>query len=76
MSLLRVERLDENATLRVLKPLWLAWVGQEMPPLAEGGQLYLRRFTIDQRQSFFKATFTLDSTKIEYEESNVSIGVT
>lgn len=69
MSLLRVERLDEHGNLRVLKPLWLAWVGEEMPPLEEVWRFYLRRFTIDQRQSFFKATFTLDSTKIKYSRA-------
>lgn len=64
MSLLLVERLDDLGNLRVLKPLWLAWVGEEMPPLEEEERLYLRRFTIDQRQSLSQATFTLDSTKI------------
>src|SRR4028118_1720859 len=33
MSLIRVERLDELGNLRVSKPLWLAWVGEEMPTL-------------------------------------------
>lgn len=54
MSLLRVERLDEHGNLRVLKPLWLAWVGEEMPPLQEVWRLYLRRFTIDHWYRFFK----------------------
>ncbi len=27
MTLLRVERLDDFGNLRVLKPLWLAWIG-------------------------------------------------
>ncbi len=69
MSLLRVERLDEHGNLRVLKPLWLAWVGEQMPPLSEVWPMYLRRFTIDQRQSFSQATFTLDSTKIQYSRA-------
>ncbi|WP_233787742.1 hypothetical protein [Dulcicalothrix desertica] len=47
MSLIRVERLDEKGNLRVKKPLWLAWVGEEMPPLSEVWRLYLRRFTVD-----------------------------
>ena len=32
MSLIRVERLDQKGCGRVSKPLWLAWVGEEMPP--------------------------------------------
>lgn len=62
MSLIRVERLDDLGNLRISKPLWLAWVGQEMPPLEVVWQLYLRRFTVDQRQSFFEATPTLDTS--------------
>jgi|GEM_PF-5937755 len=40
-----------------------------MPPLDEVWRLYLRRFTIDQRQSLFKATFTLDCTEAEYSQA-------
>ena len=54
MSLLRVERLDEQGNQRVSKPLWLAWVGEEMPPLEEVWRLYLRRFTIDHWYRFLK----------------------
>ena len=54
MSLIRVERLDEQGCLKVSKPLWLAWVGEEMPPLSEIWQLYLRRFTIDHWYRFLK----------------------
>ena len=54
MTLLRVERLDENGNLRVLKPLWLAWLGEQMPPLDEVWRLYLRRFTIDHWYRFLK----------------------
>jgi hypothetical protein len=54
ISLLRVERLDEFGNLRKLKPLWLAWVGEEMPPLDQVWRLYLRRFTIDHWYRFLK----------------------
>jgi hypothetical protein len=54
MSLIRVERLDADGNLRVSKPLWLAWVGEEMPPLEEVWQLYLRRFTVDHWYRFLK----------------------
>ncbi|MEH2170000.1 MAG: hypothetical protein V7K41_25775 [Nostoc sp.] len=35
MSLIRVERLSEEGKLRVSKPLWLAWLGEQMPTLKE-----------------------------------------
>ena len=54
MLLLRVERLNVQGNLRVLKPLWLAWVGEEMPPVEEVWRLYLRRFTIDHWYRFLK----------------------
>jgi len=54
MLLLRVERLDELGNLRASKPLWLAWIGEKMPPLEELWRLYLRRFTIDHWYRFLK----------------------
>ena len=51
---MRVERLDAQGNERVSKPLWLAWVGEEMPPLEEVWRLYLRRFTIDHWYRFLK----------------------
>ena len=54
MLLIRVERLDAQGKLRVPKPLWLAWVGEQMPPLEEVWRLYLRRFTIDHWYRFLK----------------------
>jgi len=54
MLILRVERLDAQGNLRVSKPLWLAWVGEEMPTLEEIWRLYLRRFTIEHWYRFLK----------------------
>jgi hypothetical protein len=54
MLLIRVELLDAQGNMRVSKPLWLAWVGEEMPPLEEVWSLYLRRFTIDHWYRFLK----------------------
>ncbi|MBG1265066.1 NF041680 family putative transposase [Nostoc sp. WHI] len=54
MSLLRVERQDVQGNQRVSKPLWLAWVGEAMPPLEEVWRFYLRRFTIDHWYRFLK----------------------
>ena len=54
MSMIRVERIDEQGNQRVSKPLWLAWVGEEMPPIEEVWRLYLHRFTIDHWYRFLK----------------------
>ncbi|NMG11961.1 transposase [Brasilonema sp. UFV-L1] len=47
MSIILVERLLEDGYPRVNKPMWLAFVGEEMPPLSELWKLYLRRFAVD-----------------------------
>ncbi len=54
MSLLLVKRLNQDGSVRVAKPLWLAWVGEEMPPLSEVWRLYLRRFAVDHWYRFAK----------------------
>lgn len=61
MSLILVEPLNENGSTRVAKPLWLAFCGEQMPALDEVWRLYLRRFTIDQRQSISQTTLALDT---------------
>ncbi len=53
MSLLRVERLGKRAG-KAIKPMWLVWVGEQMPPLAEVWRLYLRRFAVDHWYRFAK----------------------
>jgi hypothetical protein len=61
-SLVLVERLNEDGSTRVSKPLWLAWVGEQMPPsLDQVWRLYLRRFAVDQRQSISQAAPALDT---------------
>lgn len=54
ISLVLVERLNEDGSKRVVKPLWLAWVGEQMPRLDEVWQLYLRRFAVDHWYRFLK----------------------
>lgn len=54
MSIIRVQRLDEQGTLRVAKPFWLAWMGEQMPPLKEIWLIYLRRFGVDHWYRFAK----------------------
>lgn len=53
LSLIRVERLS-HSTSTPLKPLWLIWVGLELPQLATVWQQYLRRFAIDHWYRFAK----------------------
>ena len=47
MSIILVERLLDDGSPRVNKPIWLAFVGEQMPPLSELWKLYLRRFAVD-----------------------------
>lgn len=47
MQLIRVERIDKLYSWKMPKPLWLIWLGSEMPPLDQIWQLYLRRFGVD-----------------------------
>ncbi|AUB39085.1 IS4 transposase [Nostoc flagelliforme CCNUN1] len=53
MHLIQVERLDELCE-RKFKPLWLIWVGLEMPELSQIWRQYLRRFVIDHWYRFIK----------------------
>lgn len=53
MHLIQVERCDLNCVSKS-KPLWLAWVGQQMPALQEIWHQYLRRFAIDHWYRFIK----------------------
>lgn len=54
MSIILVERLKADGSPRVQKPMWLAFVGDEMPPLNEVWKLYLRRFAVDHWYRFIK----------------------
>jgi hypothetical protein len=47
MVVVRIERLEARGTRRDPKEFWVAWVGQEPPPLRGWWGLYLRRFAID-----------------------------
>jgi DDE superfamily endonuclease len=54
MQLIRVERIDQLYCWKMPKPLWLIWLGESMPPLANIWQLYLRRFGVDHWYRFAK----------------------
>lgn len=50
-EVIRVTCLDKD---KKLKPLWLCWVGQTLPPLKNLYYLYLQRFTIEHWYRFLK----------------------
>ncbi|NJL40829.1 MAG: transposase [Leptolyngbyaceae cyanobacterium SM1_4_3] len=54
MELLRVEVLETQNSKPRLTPLWLAWLGEQMPPLETLGLHYLRRFALEHWYRFAK----------------------
>jgi hypothetical protein len=54
MEIIRVEVLETKASQRRLKPMWLAWLGITMPPLATLWLTYLRRFAVEHWYRFAK----------------------
>jgi hypothetical protein len=66
MTLILVERLDTVTGQLKTQPLWLAWVGLQMPPLLEIWQLYLRRESSRTLVSPSQTNFALDCTKAQY----------
>ncbi|MFB2920374.1 hypothetical protein, partial [Aerosakkonema funiforme] len=47
LQLIRVERVEKLYSWKMRAPLWLIWMGEQMPPLSEIWRLYLRRFGVD-----------------------------
>jgi len=47
MTLILLERLDSKASGCKNKPFWLVWIGENMPPVEEIWQQYLRRFAVE-----------------------------
>ncbi len=54
LIVLRLERPQARGTRRDPKALWVAWVGETPPPLAEWWRVYLRRFAVDHWYRFAK----------------------
>jgi hypothetical protein len=69
MQLLRVERLEERCCGRISRPLWLAWLGEELPNVTEVWSLYLRRFTLDHWYRESQAASALDTASIKYSQT-------
>ena len=53
MHVIQVERVDVG-DFRKSKPLWLIWVGEQMPTLSSIWYQYLRRFAVDHWYRFLK----------------------
>jgi len=47
MEVLRITRMEESSSQKKGKPMWLAWVGETLPPLESVWHDYLRRFAVD-----------------------------
>ncbi|NJO78077.1 MAG: transposase [Cyanobacteria bacterium RM1_2_2] len=54
MEVLRVEVVETRNGKRRLTPLWLAWLGEQMPPLETLWLQYLRRFALEHWYRFAK----------------------
>ncbi|XGV94339.1 MAG: hypothetical protein ACAF41_00730 (plasmid) [Leptolyngbya sp. BL-A-14] len=54
MEMLRVEVLEPQSRKRRLTPLWLVWLGEQMPPLETLWLHYLRRFALEHWYRFAK----------------------
>ena len=54
MQLILVERVEVGSSQSQSKPMWLVWVGQEMPALGDIWRKYLRRFAVDHWYRFIK----------------------
>lgn len=54
MEIIRVEVLEAVGRKRKFQVLWLAWLGQVMPPLQELWRIYLRRFALEHWYRFAK----------------------
>jgi hypothetical protein len=50
MEIIRVEVIEPKGRKRKFKPLWLAWLGETMPPVEQLWLKYLRRFAIEMCQ--------------------------
>jgi len=54
LTVVRIERAQARDTRRDPRALWLGWLGQPPPPLAEWWKLYLRRFAGEHWYRFAK----------------------
>jgi len=60
VQLLRITVTGKLPHHRCPKPMWLAWLGEEMPELEQVWRCYLRRFAVEHWNRFALAKATLD----------------
>ena len=68
MTLILVERLEAVTGQLKTQPLWLVWVGIQMPSLAEIWQLYLGRFALEHWYRLAKQTWHWTVPKLSTPE--------
>lgn len=66
MTLILVERKALGSNCRQVKPLWLAWIGENYCSLEVVWMDYLRRFAIEHWYRESQANITLDSTPSQH----------
>lgn len=66
MEIIRVEVIKPVGRNRKFQPLWLAWLGQTMPPLEELWQKYLRRFALEHWYRESQAEVILDTSSTRF----------
>ena len=54
MHILRITVAGKHSGKRSPKPMWLGWLGGQMPPLEQTWRHYLRRFAVDHWNRFAK----------------------
>ena len=74
MTLILVEPKALGSNCRQVKPLWLAWIGENSCSLEVVWMDYLRRFAIEHWYRESQANITLDSTPSKYQANNATVG--
>jgi len=54
MQVLRITASSKHSGRCDSKPMWLGWIGEEMPPIDQTWRCYLRRFAVDHWNRFAK----------------------
>ena len=54
MQLARIVASGKSGSNRSPKPMWLGWIGKQMPALEQTWRYYLRRFAVDHWNRFTK----------------------